>query len=180
MLSLRLVTLYTRSRFVPAALAATVAGTLGAAALDTADLRLLSILIGLGVSAGVVGLGGADVQLERTGAISWQTWRLCHLVIVIAVVTGLTVAAGLGTFGIILRDTAGLTGLGALSATVLGSQLAWVAPFVWCAIAAVFPIADEEALMWMIQPTQSGTATAVASVLGVVGAGVYLSRGPRG
>lgn len=179
MLSLRLVTLYTRSRFVPAALAATVAGILGAVALGTTDIRLLSVLIGLGVSAAAVGLGGADVQLERTGAISWPSWRFFHLVAIIAVVTGLPFAVDLGTFGVILRNTAGLTGLCALSATALGSQLAWVPPFVWCVIAAVFPV-DDDVLMWMIQSAQSGTATVVAAVLGIMGAGAYISRGPRG
>jgi hypothetical protein len=180
MLSLRLVTLYSRSRFVPATLAAIAAATLGTLALGVSDARLLSMIVGSGVAAAAVGLGGADVQLERTGAIPWPSWRFVHLATAVVVVAGSVFAADLGPFGVILRDTCGLLGLAALGAAVLGSQLAWVAPFVWTVIAAVFPLDDEAVLMWMIQPADSGTAAITATALGVVGAAAYVARGPRG
>jgi hypothetical protein len=138
------------------------------------------VLVGFGVAAAAVGLGGADVQLERTGAIPWPSWRFVHLVVAVVVITGSVVAADLGPFGIILRDTCGLLGLAALGAAVLGSQLAWVAPFVWTVIAAVFPLKDEEVLMWMIQPADSRTAAVTATALGIVGTAAYVARGPRG
>jgi hypothetical protein len=180
MLSLRLITLYARSRFVPATLATIAAGTLCTLALEDSNARLIAVIVGLGVAAAAVGLGGADVQLERTGAIPWLSWRFAHLVVTVVVITGSAFGADLGPFGIILRDTCGLMGLAALGAAVLGSQLAWVAPFVWAVIAAVFPLADEEVLMWMIQPTDSGTAAITAAALGIVGATTYLAAGPRG
>lgn len=180
MLSLRLVTLYSRSRFVPAAMAAIVAGTIGVLALDIANPRVVAVVIGLGAGAAAVGLGGADVQLERTGAISWPVWRLVHLVAIVLVITGLLVAVDLGDPGVALRDTGGLLGLAALGAASFGSQLAWVAPFVWASIAAVFPVADEEVLMWMIQPVDSVAALVVAAALGITGGTAYVIAGPRG
>jgi hypothetical protein len=180
MLSLRLVTLYARSRFVPATLATIVAGTAGGVALGHGDARLISMVVGLGAAAASAGLGGADVQLERTGAIPWLSWRFVHLVTAVLVVTGLAFAADLGPLGIILRDTCGLMGLAALGAAVLGSQLAWVAPFVWTVIAVVFPVDDEQVLMWMIQPADSVAAAAVAGILGIGGVTTYSIAGPRG
>jgi hypothetical protein len=180
MLSLRLVTLYSRSRFVPATLAAIVAGTLSAMALDSGNARFISLIVGLGAAAASAGLGGADVQLERTGAIPWPAWRFAHLVAAVLVITGAVFFADLGSFGIILRDACGLMGLAALGAAVLGSQLAWVVPFVWTVIAVVFPINDEQVLMWMIQPADSVTALVVAALLGIGGATAYIVTGPRG
>jgi hypothetical protein len=180
MLSVRLVTLYSRSRFVPATLAVIAAATLSTLALDVSDARLISVLVGFGVAAASVGLGGADVQLERTGAIPWPSWRFVHLVIAVVVIAGSVAAADLGPFGIVFRDTCGLLGLAALGAAVLGSQLAWVPPFVWTVIAAVFPLADEEVLMWMIQPADSSTAAITATAVGIVGTAAYVARGPRG
>ena len=171
--------LYSRSRLVPAAFVMTVAGGLGLWALDTADPQLISVAVGLGIAVAASGLGGPDVQLDRTGAIPWLSWRSVHLLGIVAVVTGLALATDPGTFGLILRDSCGLAGLAAAGAAVAGAQLAWVAPVLWTIIAAVFP-ADDEILMWMIQPSDSRTAAIVAAILATVGAVVYITRGPRG
>jgi hypothetical protein len=176
---LRLAALYSRSRFVPAAVGMTVAGGLGLWALDTSHPRLVLLPIGLGVAVAAVGLGGADVQLDRTGAIPWPAWRLAHLVGIVVIVTGLVLVAGTDMFALIVRDTGGLTGLAALGATVLGSQLAWVPPVTWTVIAVVFPT-DDEVLMWMVQAADSQTAGVVAGILGLAGAAAYMARGPRG
>ncbi|MET0236985.1 MAG: hypothetical protein ABW224_20215 [Kibdelosporangium sp.] len=97
---------------------------------------------------------------------------------IVLVITGLLLATDLGTAGLILRDTAGLTGLAALGAAVAGSQLAWVAPMTWTAVTAVFPV-DNEILMWMLQPPGSQAALLTAAGLGVLGSGCYVVLGPR-
>ncbi|CAM3400323.1 hypothetical protein KIPE111705_06610 [Kibdelosporangium persicum] len=170
--------LYLRCRSVPAALTTMVAATAGVWALDVPDVRILLLALGLGVAVAALGLGGADVHLDRTGALPWPLWRSAHLVLVALAVFGLTAAVNLWDIEVVLRNTAGLTGLAGLGAVTLGSQLAWSPPALWAAVGAVWP-PDNEILLWLTQGPDSGPALATAVVLGVAGLVAYAAFGPK-
>lgn len=174
---LRLGTLYARSRLVPAAFAMMLLGALSLWTFDVRDPRLVVVAISLGAGVAAVGLGGADVQLERTGAIPWMVWRFGHLAGIVLVLTGVLFHPEVAWF--VLRDVGGLTGLASAAATVIGSQLAWIVPVAWTTVGAVFPL-DDDILLWMMQEPDSRTAAVVAGILSLGGALVYVVRGPRG
>lgn len=175
---MRLLTLYLRARAVPAALGVMLIATAGFWAVDVPDVRLLVLAIGLGVGAAAGGLGGHDIDLDRTAAIAWLPRRALHLMAITAIMSGLLFATDLGTTEVIVRDCVGLTGLAALGATVLGRQLAWSPPVTWtlCSVALSVP---DEVVNWMLQPSGTTAATLTAAVLGVTGAAAYTVFGPR-
>ncbi|MCE7001869.1 hypothetical protein LWC34_03315 [Kibdelosporangium philippinense] len=171
--------LYLRSRGVPAALATLVLVTVGVWALDSRAVEILLLTVAMGVAVTSAGLAGADVQLDRTGAIPWPLWRATHLVMVGLAVFGLVTAVDLWDMSVVLRDTAGLAGLTGLATAVLGNQLAWTLPALWVAVCIVGQ-PDNEALMWLAQSADSTPAVVMASVLGTVGLAAYALTGPRG
>jgi hypothetical protein len=185
----RLLTLYLRSRQVPVALGMAAAGVGGVALLGNTPERPLQThifaVLSLGLGLGLLGngLGGAAAALERTAAIRWAGWRTAHLVAVAVAVFVVAAAASDASTGVILRATAGLVGLTALAATLLGHQLAWTLPTAGAGAAAVLPPLTEpeilSVLTWPMQPPDSTTATVVAAVLAVGGLVAYAVRGSR-
>jgi hypothetical protein len=175
---MRLLTLYIRVRAIPAALGVMVIAAVGFWAIDVPDVRPLVLAIGLGVGAAAGGLGGHDVELDRTAAIAWFPRRALHLAAIAAVMSGLLLLTDLGITEVIVRDCVGLTGLAALGATVLGRQLAWSPPVTWTLCSVALPVPDE-VVNWMRQPPDTTAATLTAAVLGVAGAAVYTVFGPR-
>ncbi|MGY1744905.1 hypothetical protein [Blastococcus sp. SYSU D00695] len=183
---------YLRCRRVPVALAAAVAGTTvmwllpvvatgepaGPVAVVLTVLLLTTILAGT--------LGGPDDTLERTAALAWAPRRVAHLLAGLAVVAGLPAAtlltgSGLGPAGLVLRDAAGLVGLTALAAVLLGAARAWFLPLGWTLAAVVHPLGGSalgEALTWQGQPPGSTPAALVAAVLAVSGVAAYALAGP--
>lgn len=176
---MRLLVLYLRSRNAPAAFTALLAATIGAWALDSPEPKISLVALGMGIAVAAVGLGGADVQLDRTGAIAWPVWRAAHLLSVGLVVFGLTAAVDLWDVSVVLRNALGLAGLAGLAAAVLGNQLAWTLPALWAAV-CVFGPRDSEILTWLSQRSDSTTAVVTASVIGTVGLAAYAFAGPRG
>lgn len=70
--------------------------------------------------------------------------------------------------GVVWRDVAGLSGLTALGATVLGGRLAWAPPLGWAAILLLVPPDPTGALpvvTWLAQPAGSTAAMITAVVL---------------
>jgi hypothetical protein len=196
----RWLALYLRSRSAPAALAAAL-GSVAALwwlhqALDDPEPRpLLALLAAVAGTAAIApGLAGADRDLDRTAAIAWPPRRAAHLAVGAAVVVGLLAATALtgdplAPAGPIVRDVAGLGGLVALGAAILGAARAPLLPVAWTLLVLRFSPAlggtppsrpgYKQALTWMIQPDGTTAATAAAVLLGVGGALAYAVLGPR-
>ena len=190
---MRLLSLYLRSRRVPAALAAVLVSTvalwsIGLAGVDAKTRLVLAVLAAaIGTAALAPGLVGADPALDRTAALSWPPRRAGHVLAMAAVVAGVlaaTVLTGdpLATATVALRNAAGLAGLVALAAAALGAGLAWLPPVAWTAVVVmVGPQAGgyREALTWMVQPGGTASATVTALAVGAAGALAYAWRGSR-
>lgn len=191
---LRWLTLYARSRQVPASCAALVIGAVAVWALapDTgsgpADPRLPVLALATGVLAASVGLGGQDLALDRTAAIRWVPRRAAHVLLAGAVVAVVLLAVqGLGgtpmaTTGFVVRDSAGLTGLAALGAALAGAQHAWSLPFAWLSLTFLSPPATStptRLATWLLLPPGTPAATWTALLLLGVGTTAYAFAGPR-
>ncbi|MFJ9659396.1 hypothetical protein ACIRPR_15720 [Streptomyces griseoflavus] len=190
---MRGLTLYARSRRVPAAFGAAVAGMaiawLLAAAFSDADevssaVRNLTVLLLVAVVTAT--LGSPDDGLDRTAARPWTWLRMSHLVtavgfVLLLLLTTLLTGTRFGPFGSVVRDTVGLLGLTALGAATVGATRSWFVPLGWTLCAAVFSGTGTagEALTWQAQASGSRPAAVVSTVLAVTGAIVYVSRGPR-
>jgi len=186
---MRLLTLYLRSRQVPRAAPAAVVATAALALvgnepdhpLQTVTFAVLALALGFGVLG--LGLGGADPELDRTGALPWWRWRTTHTAAIAVVVLAAGLAATSAPTGLLVRDAAGLAGLTALAATAFGNQLAWTLPIAWGGVAAVVPpVADPVVLVvltWPMQPPDSGVAAVTAVVLACAGSSAYAVRGTR-
>jgi hypothetical protein len=188
-------TLYLRSRRVPAAAIMALVSTaalwaLAQAVEDRPALRAMAVLAAaVGVVAAGPGLAGADAALDRTAAIAWAPRRAAHVLVAAAALAGVLAATTLaGTAlagaGLLVRDVAGLGGLLAIGATVLGAGRAWPLPIVAAAPGVMFgPLSGvwhREVLTWTAQPTATASATVTAVVLGVAGTLAYAIGGGRG
>lgn len=186
---MRWLTLYLRSRSVPAALAAVIAGTAALWLLGTTidDPRIRDTLALLAVLTGAVatapGLAGADPDLDRTAAIAWPPRRATHLILAGAIITGLVT---LTTTGPIIRNVTGLVGLVALGVATFGAR-AVLLPVIWAVFALRFaaPLGTpptgpgyQVMLTWMAQPPGTAAATLTAILLGAIGTITYAVRGP--
>ena len=185
--------LYLRSRRLPAAVAGSLAAVAvtwlaWSAATDRREVsQSLTILtVTLALAPLIPTLAGDDDALESTAALRWPPRRALHLVACFAVVAAalaVTRATGawFGPTGEVVRDSAGLTGLIGLSATLLGTRLAWAPLTGWAAVQVLFtPPAGNAALFWLIQPATSRPAAITASVLLAAGVLTYARRpGPR-
>ncbi len=184
--------LYARSRQIPASLAAVVTSAVAVWALvgdkgeGPGDPRLPVLILIMGAMAASVGLSGQDLALDRTASIRWLPRRAAHVLLAGAVVGAVLIAVQ--TTGddraatmFVLRDSAGLMGLVALGAALLGSRYAWTLPFAWLSFAFLTPSATSAPMRvatWMLPPgTAAGTWTAL--VLTVAGTAAYAFAGPR-
>ncbi|MEV7076201.1 hypothetical protein [Streptomyces sp. NPDC093990] len=190
---MRWLTLYARSRQVPASLAAVVIGVAAVWALardesaEPGDPRLPVLILATGTMAFSPGLGGQDVALDRTAAIRWIPRRTAHVllagaVVAAALLTVQTMGASMATVAFVVRDSAGLMGLVALGAALAGSQYAWTLPFAWLSFSFLAPPPTSgpmEVAMWMLLPSGTATGTWTALVLTVGGSAAYAVAGPR-
>lgn len=87
----------------------------------------------------------------------------------------------LATTALLARDVAGLAGLAALTAVVLGSGLAWTLPAGWALAAATGPGKTQASVLgtWPVQPLGTTSATVTALALAVAGTVAYAVRGCR-
>jgi hypothetical protein len=175
--------LYARSRRVPSSAAALVITAVLAWLADdhwieSPELRvaMVALAITLSVGAAVIGLGGTDPDLERTAAFAWPLRRAAHVTLIaVAVAVALGVTRQVPT-GLVLRDTAGLVGAGALGAVLFSARVGWSVPVVLTALAVATPL---EQVQWLIRPDTTTGATVTSIVLGVAGALAYTVLGSR-
>jgi len=189
-------TLYLRSRRAPAALAVAVAGWAAVWAAwpllsSERDVEgpVVVLTVLLLVCAASATLGSPDVGLDRTAALRWPWRRLAHVLVAGGVVVGLlalTLATGarFGPFGVVARDVAGLVGLAALGAAVLGGDRAWFLPLGWTlpVVAGAVPDAGRaevgRVLTWQLQEGHDRASAVTAAVLALAGAAAYARLGP--
>ncbi|MBK3640066.1 hypothetical protein [Streptomyces sp. MBT33] len=192
---MRWLTLYSRSRQIPAALAALVIGALALWALarqegggaGAGDPRLPVLFLGAGAMAASTGLGGQDLALDRTAAIRWMPRRAAHVLLAGAVVVAMPLivrAAGrdLPDAAFVVRDTAGLMGLAALGAALAGAEYAWAPPFVWLSFAFFAPPPTSTPMRvasWLLLPSGTPVATWTSLALTLAGTTAYSVAGPR-
>ncbi|MGW0873366.1 hypothetical protein ACWD3Z_23120 [Streptomyces sp. NPDC002740] len=190
---MRWLTLYARSRQVPASLVAVVISAVAVWALarddsgGPGDLRPPVLVLATGAMAASIGLSGQDLALDRTAAIRWMLRRAVHVLLCGAVVGTvlLTVQAmgeDMATTAFVVRDSAGLMGLAALGAALSDGRYAWTPPFAWlsCSILAPPPTSTPmQVASWMLLPPGTAAGTWTALVLAVAGTAAYAVAGPR-
>ncbi|MFF8191697.1 hypothetical protein ACF05L_12755 [Streptomyces bobili] len=190
---MRWLTLYARSRQVPASLAAVVisAGAVWALARDGSagpgDPRPAALVLAAAAMAVSIGLGGQDLALDRTAAIRWAPRRAAHVLLAGAVVAAVllavqTMGEDMATTAFVVRNSAGLMGLAALGAALWGGQFAWTLPFAWLSFSFFAPPATSAPMQvatWMLLPPGTAAGTWTALVLAVIGTTVYAFAGPR-
>ncbi|MFL4910385.1 hypothetical protein ACJ6WF_46550 [Streptomyces sp. MMS24-I2-30] len=190
---MRWLTLYARSRQIPASLAAVVISAVAVWALardgggGPVDPRLPVLVLATGAMAASVGLGGQDLALDRTAAIRWVPRRAAHVLLGGAVVGAvlLTVQAmgeDRASTAFVVRDSAGLLGLVALGAALWGGRYAWTLPFAWLSFSFIAPpptSAATRVASWMLLPAGTAAGTWTALVLAVAGTAAYAVAGPR-
>jgi hypothetical protein len=129
-------------------------------------------------------LGGDDPALERTTPRRWPRWRATEigvfaLAACLALVPALVQADEHATAA--LRNLAGLAGLTALGAVVLGARLAWLAPTAWAMSGSAFGPRTESWLApftWPVQPGETASALILPAALAVTGVVLYTRCGP--
>ncbi|MEH0449752.1 MULTISPECIES: hypothetical protein [unclassified Streptomyces] len=191
---MRWLMLYAHSRQVPASLATVLISAVAVWALTRdgstapAGSHLPAVVLTAGAMALSTGLGGQDLDLDRSAAIRWAPRRAAHVLIGGAIVGTvlLTVQAlgqDLATTAFVARDCAGLTGLAALGASVAGGRYAWAFPFTWLAFAFLAPppatTVPLQVATWMLLPAGTPAATWTALCLAVVGTALYALAGPE-
>ncbi|MDG4830450.1 hypothetical protein O7627_14200 [Solwaraspora sp. WMMD1047] len=184
--------LYLRSRRVPLAVAVGVGGAAVVWALylafaedrDATGLLVVMTVV-LMVAALAPTLAGPDENLDRTASMRWPWRRAVHLlagllVVVAVLLATLHTGARFGPAALVVRDAAGLLGLTALCATVLGAARSWFLPLGWTTVAAMYPQEGTWGAVatWQGQPTGSRAATMTAAVLAVAGLIAYSVAGP--
>lgn len=190
----RFLTLYVRSRRVPAALAAIVAASCAVWALglitENPAAEILFAALGAAIGAAVLGPGlvGSDPELDRTGAIPWPPRRAAHVLAGGTLVGAALVAMALTgepitDTSVLLRNAAGLTGLVALTAALFGTNFAWVPPVAWTAVTIMAGGQSgawwKQAGTWLAQPDGNKPAITMAAGLAVAGLAAYALRGAR-
>ena len=186
-------TLHLRSRRIPGALAAAAGGvalmwTLWSVFSDSREvgLPLVILTVLLLVVALTATLGGADDELEKTAAFAWLPRRAAHLVaafLILVVLLAVTLATGarFGPAGLVVRDVAGLLGLTALGAAVIGTARSWFLPLGWTLAAVLFPQPETLAgrvLTWQSVEPASTAAAVTAGLLALGGLVAYAVAGP--
>ncbi|MFD7221025.1 hypothetical protein ACFV9P_08405 [Streptomyces sp. NPDC059892] len=187
----RWLTLYARSRQVPASLAAVLIATAATWSLTrgagSGDPRTQVLLLTSVVAAATVGLSGQDRALDRTAAIRWAPRRAAH-VLLIGVLAGAVLLALLAAgdepvrAGTLIRNSAGSAGLAAIGAVLWGGRYAWILPLGWCAVALFVPPTDgaaSQVATWLLQPSGTATASWTAVALAAGGGPLYALAGPR-
>ncbi|MGW0707552.1 hypothetical protein ACWD4G_16580 [Streptomyces sp. NPDC002643] len=190
---MRWLTLYARSRQVPASLATVVISAVAVWALarnggeGSEGARSAVLVLTAGVTALSIGLGGQDPELDRTAAIRWRYRRAAHVLLAGAVVGAVlcavqTLGADLATTAFVVRDSAGLIGLVALGAAVCGARYAWTPPIVWLSFSLFAPAPTSvptRVAAWMLVPPGTAAGTWTALTLAVGGTVAYAIGGPR-
>ncbi len=185
--------LYLRSRRAPVAIGTAAAITVLMWVLwemnsdsPEAGVQMVVLSILLLVAALTMTLSGPDDELDKTGALFWPARRALHLLTALVLIGGLLLitqftGARFGPMSLVLRDTAGLLGLTALSAAIIGTAKAWFVPLGWTLAAVLFTQGDNilgRVLTWQAQEPSSRAAAVTAGVLALAGLMAYTVTGP--
>ncbi|MFD2466392.1 hypothetical protein [Amycolatopsis silviterrae] len=186
---MRWIALYARSRHLTASLVALLVCAVAFPPLlgDNWSAFFATIALGSAIAVAGVGLGGQDLDLDRTASFRWPPRRLVHLLLIGALAGGVMLAAqGLVESpmdtGWVLRNAAGLLGLTGLAATLFGGQFGWTLPLGWAMVAAFVPkLADEvyDIVAWPMATADAEAAWWMAGLLFVVGTAAYAGAGAR-
>ncbi|HET7012490.1 MAG TPA: hypothetical protein VFI65_01175 [Streptosporangiaceae bacterium] len=191
---LRLLRLHAASRRVPVALAmiAAIGIALRLALIDHWDAygALQLPLVFEAACAAVIGVttGSPLGEPERVTGPWLPPLRLLTTLMLTAIAAAVLIAAGLGatlTGGAadVLRNLAGLTGLGLLCAVLLGGGLAWIAPLAYllASVYALYTLWHGPALttpwLWPARPPGDAGAVACAACAFAIGVMLCTIRG---
>ncbi|SEO66005.1 hypothetical protein [Amycolatopsis saalfeldensis] len=187
---MRWMTLYVRSRQVPASLLALVICTVGIRLASGSQWSAFfaTLTLAAAVAVAATGLSGQDIELDRTAGFNWLPRRLGHLLLIGVLAGGvlLVVQAPGDTqvaASVVLRDGAGLLGLAGLAATLLGGQFGWTFPLLWTVVALFVPSPDPKAVSgavaWPLLPAEASVSWWMAGILFGAGTAVYTLAGAR-
>ncbi len=192
----RLVRLYATSRRIPAALAAIVTCATGlrialAWPWDSYGALQLPLVFEAGAAAAITATTASRLAEPERVAGRWLPFlRVVIVLTLTAVAVSALAAAGAGghlaggTLDV-LRNVAGLTGLGLLCAVVLGGGLAWAGPtgYLMVGVYALYTQWHHPALstpwIWPARPPHDVGAAICAGLVFTVGMAVFAVRGAR-
>jgi hypothetical protein len=192
----RLVRLYATSRRVPAAVAAIAACAIGlrialAWPWDSYGALQLPLVFEAGSAAAITAITASRIGDPERVAGRWLPFlRLATVLVLTAVAVSALAAAGAGAHLAggtldVLRNVAGMTGLGLLCAAALGGGLAWAGPtgYLMVGVYALYTQWHHPALttpwIWPARPPHDRGAAICAGLVFTVGLAVFAVRGAR-
>ncbi len=192
----RLVRLYATSRRVPPAVAAIAACAIGLRIAlvwpwDTYGALQLPLVFEAGAAAAITLITASRLGEPERVAGRWLPFlRLATVLALTAVAVGALAAAGAGAHLAggtldVLRNVAGMTGIGLLCAAVLGGGLAWAGPtgYLVVGVYALYTQWHHPALttpwIWPARPAHDLGAAICAGLVFTAGMAVFAVRGAR-
>ena len=192
----RLVRLYVTSRRVPAAVAAIVACAIGLRIAliwpwDTYGALQLPLVFEAGAAVAITAITASRLGEPERVAGRWLPFlRLATVLALTTVAVGALAATGLGAHLAggtldVLRNVAGMTGLGLLCAAALGGGLAWAGPtgYLIVGVYALYTQWHHPALttpwIWPARPPHDLGAAICAGLVFTAGVAVFTVRGAR-
>jgi hypothetical protein len=193
---MRLVRLYATSRRVPAALAAIVVCAIGLRIAlvrpwDSYGALQLPLVFEAAAAAAITVITASRLGEPERVAGRWLPFlRLATVLALTAVAVGALAATGAGAHLAggpldVLRNVAGMTGLGLLCAAALGGGLAWAGPtgYLVVGVYALYTQWHHPALttpwIWAARPPHDLGAAICAGLVFTVGMAVFAVRGAR-
>jgi hypothetical protein len=191
---LRLVRLHLTSRRIPVAVAA-LAGCAGVLRMALAwhwgpqggdGASQIPVLLEAGTAAVIAVTSYSPFGEVERATGRWLPWlRLATAVVLTAVATGLlaTGSASLGLAGgtvAIMRNVAGITGVGLLSASLLGGLMAWIGPMAYLVMGEIALVQGwTSPWTWVARPAGDGGAAICAGLAFAGGLLLAATLGPR-
>jgi hypothetical protein len=192
----RLVRLYATSRRVPAAVAAIAACAIGLRIAliwpwDSYGALQLPLVFEAGSAAAITAITASRLgEPERVAGRRLPFLRLATAAALTAVAVGALAATGAGAHLAggpldVLRNVAGMTGLGLLCAAALGGGLAWAGPagYLVVGVYALYTQWHHPALttpwIWAARPPHDLGAAICAGLVFTAGMAVFAVRGAR-
>jgi hypothetical protein len=192
----RLVRLYAASRRVPAALTAIAACAIGLRIAliwpwDSYGALQLPLVFEAGCAAAITAIAASRLGDPERVAGRWlPLLRLATVLALTAVAVSALAATGAGTHLAggtldVLRNVAGMTGLGLLCAAALGGGLAWAGPtgYLVVGVYALYTQWHHPALttpwIWPARPPHDLGAAICAGLVFTAGLAVFAVRGAR-
>jgi hypothetical protein len=193
---MRLVRLYAASRRLPAAVAAIVACAIGLRIAliwpwDSYGALQLPLVFEAGAAAAITAITASRIGDPERVAGRWLPFlRLATAAALTAVAVGALAATGAGAHLAggpldVLRNVAGMTGLGLLCAAALGGGLAWAGPtgYLVVGVYALYTQWHHPALttpwIWPARPPHDLGAAICAGLVFTAGLAVFAVRGAR-